>query len=187
MLAATRRSTNMKRLALIAVAGLCLIVAAILWRLNSRRQHAFSFTQTLVASSSAALAASEPAPPPDAPDDWPQWRGPNRDGVSPATNLLRQWPADGPPLLWTAKGLGRGMSSVSVADGRIFTMGNRDGAGVCLIALSADTGEQLWSTPLDAQGDPNGTPTIHGDQVFAIAFSGVLVCANAESGQISWR
>jgi len=57
--------------------------------------------------------------------NWPQWRGPNRDGVSKETGLLKQWPAEGPPLVWKASGAGGGYSTVSVADGRLYTMGLR--------------------------------------------------------------
>ena len=57
--------------------------------------------------------------------NWPQWRGPNRDGVSKETGLLKQWPAEGPPLLWKASGAGRGYSSFSIANGRLYTMGLR--------------------------------------------------------------
>ncbi|HEX3997056.1 MAG TPA: PQQ-binding-like beta-propeller repeat protein [Pirellulales bacterium] len=58
--------------------------------------------------------------------NWPQWRGPNRDNVSTETGLLKKWPVDGPPLAWTAKDLGIGFSGVSVQNGRIYTMGERD-------------------------------------------------------------
>src|SRR5688572_1916272 len=54
--------------------------------------------------------------------DWPQWRGPLRDAISTDTGLLGKWESDGPPLAWKAKGLGQGYSSLSVADGKIFTM-----------------------------------------------------------------
>jgi outer membrane protein assembly factor BamB len=57
--------------------------------------------------------------------NWPQWQGPNRDGVSTETGLLKKWPADGPPLLWTAKDLGAGYAGISIQNGRIFTMGER--------------------------------------------------------------
>ena len=56
---------------------------------------------------------------------WSQWRGALRDGVSTETGLLKSWPKDGPKLAWTIKGLGKGMASVSIADGKVFTMGNR--------------------------------------------------------------
>ena len=57
--------------------------------------------------------------------EWPQWRGPNRDGISKETGLLKQWPSDGPPLVWKASGAGTGYSSLAVSGGRIFTMGVR--------------------------------------------------------------
>ena len=60
-------------------------------------------------------------------NDWPQWRGPHRDGVSSDKGLLQEWPKEGPPLAWEIKGLGQGYSSVAVAGGRIFTMGTRNG------------------------------------------------------------
>src|SRR5687768_16868157 len=76
--------------------------------------------------------------------DWPQWRGPNRNGVSTETGLLAQWPQGGPPLAWKATGLGTGHSSVSVANGRIFTMG--DGPdGSYVRAIDEKTGKPLWA------------------------------------------
>ena len=92
--------------------------------------------------------------------DWPQWRGVHRDGKSPETGLLKQWPMTGPKLVWNSRevnmgiGIGTGYSSVSVADGRIFTMGDRStskdakakkapkGEGTCfVIALEEATGK----------------------------------------------
>jgi hypothetical protein len=57
-------------------------------------------------------------------DDWPQWRGPNRDGISHETGLMKKWPEDGPRLDWTAKGAGVGYSTPSIANGRMFLMGD---------------------------------------------------------------
>jgi hypothetical protein len=57
--------------------------------------------------------------------DWPQWRGARRNARSTETGLLKEWPKKGPPLAWKASGLGAGYSEVSVAAGRIFTMGER--------------------------------------------------------------
>src|SRR5262245_4841448 len=92
-----------------------------------------------------------------APGDWAQWRGPNRDGVSTETGLLKEWPASGPPLLWKAKGLGRGFSTVSVAGDRIFTMG--DGSDSSFVhALNRADGKLLWSTRVGRPGgDHPGT------------------------------
>jgi hypothetical protein len=59
--------------------------------------------------------------------DWPGFRGPNRDGLCTETGLLKQWPKDGPPQVWAAKNLGTGWGTPSVAYGRIYGFGNRDG------------------------------------------------------------
>ena len=59
--------------------------------------------------------------------DWPQWRGPRRDGISAETGLLASWPKEGPRQLWALNGLGEGYSGVSVAAGRVYTQGQRGG------------------------------------------------------------
>src|SRR5262245_52629105 len=102
-------------------------------------------------------------------EDWPQWRGPKRDGISTDTGLLKEWAKDGPPLLWTAKGVGRGYSSISIHDGKIFTMGDR-GKEMFLIALSQKDGKELWATSVGqpwGDGGPRCTPTVDGDRVYA--------------------
>ena len=58
--------------------------------------------------------------------DWPQWRGPNRDGISSETGLLKEWPAEGPPLLLEKADLGEAYSSVAVVDEVIYTTGKKD-------------------------------------------------------------
>jgi len=58
-------------------------------------------------------------------EDWPQWRGPNRDGLCTETGLLKSWPEDGPKLLWELTGLGTGYSSVTIVNGKLYTMGDR--------------------------------------------------------------
>src|SRR5687768_13888095 len=78
-------------------------------------------------------------------DDWPQWRGPRRDAVSTEKGLLDRWTDQAPPLAWQAGGLGRGYSSVAIAGGRIFTLGQRKG-GTELLALDLETGKELWAT-----------------------------------------
>jgi outer membrane protein assembly factor BamB len=126
--------------------------------------------------------------------DWPQWRGPNRDGVSTETGLLRQWPQGGPKLLWNSKevngkkGIGRGYSTVSVANGRIFTIGDRN-KDCCVIAIEEATGKELWATRLAAaKGDgPRCTPTVDGDRVYALTRGGELACLNVADGKIRWQ
>ena len=118
---------------------------------------------------------------------WPQWRGPNRDGVSTETGLLRAWPAAGPALAWKASGLGSGFSSVSVVDGRVFTMGDVGGAQH-VIALSATDGKKLWSARVgapwvDEYAGPRGTPTVDGYLVYGLGTEGDLVCVEAATGK----
>src|SRR5215471_14464392 len=89
--------------------------------------------------------------------DWPQWHGPHRDNLSADTGLLQSWPPSGPPLAWKATGLGSGYSSVSIAGGRIFTMGDIGDASY-LIALDLDGGKPLWKTKAGASGGGGGIP-----------------------------
>lgn len=124
--------------------------------------------------------------------DWPQWRGPNRDGISTETGLLKEWPSEGPPLAWRAKGLGRGMSSVSIAKGRIFTQGaaTKNGQrGVFVTALNATDGKELWSTAITTGGspEPNGTPTLDGPLLFAVGNNGDVACLETETGKLVWK
>lgn len=124
--------------------------------------------------------------------NWPQWRGPNRDGLSKETGLLKQWPAEGPPLVWKASGAGRGYSSFSVANGKLFTMGLRGGKEF-VIAFDVATGKEAWSTahPGSAfhndRGDgPRGTPTVEGDRVYALGGNGDLSVLDARTGKMVW-
>jgi outer membrane protein assembly factor BamB len=125
------------------------------------------------------------------PTDWPQWRGPNRDGISKETGLLKQWPAGGPPLVWKASGAGNGYSSFSVSRGRLFTMGAKEGTEF-IVAFDAATGKQLWATQhgrrfRNDRGDgPRGTPTIDGNQLYALGGSGDLSCLDAGTGKVIW-
>ena len=123
--------------------------------------------------------------------NWPQWRGPNRDGISKETGLLKEWPAEGPPLLWKATGAGRGFSSFSIANGRLFTMGLR-GDREFVIAFDVATGKEAWATPhggafRNDRGDgPRGTPTVDGDRVYALGGNGDLSAIEARTGKIAW-
>ncbi|HWF89847.1 MAG TPA: PQQ-binding-like beta-propeller repeat protein [Pyrinomonadaceae bacterium] len=122
---------------------------------------------------------------------WPQWRGPNRDGISKETGLLKQWPAEGPPLVWKATGAGAGYSSFSVADGKLYTMGLR-GNREFVIAFDVATGKEVWATAHgsafhnDRGNGPRGTPTIDGDRVYALGGNGDLSVLDARTGKIVW-
>ena len=125
------------------------------------------------------------------PGDWPQWRGPNRDGISTETGLLKQWPVGGPPLVWKATGAGRGYSTMAIANGRLYTMGLR-GDREYVIAFDISTGKQAWATPSGSayrsdRGDgPRGTPTVDGDRVYALGGNGDLASLDAKTGHIVW-
>ncbi len=124
-------------------------------------------------------------------DDWPQWRGPNRDGRSAETGLLKDWPAGGPPLAWRATGAGEGYSSFATSQGRLFTLGARGGTEY-VVAFDAASGKRLWETAhgtrfSNDRGDgPRATPTIEGDRVYAFGASGDLSVLDAASGKVHW-
>jgi len=129
----------------------------------------------------ALFAAPAPA------DDWPQFRGPKRDGVSTEKGLLQSWPAEGPPLAWTAKGLGGGYSTVSVAGDRVYTLGNKN-KDSHLVALDKKTGDILWTSLVGPAGGSLGcTPTVDGDRVYALGQAGDLVCIDAAGKQVWHR
>ena len=123
--------------------------------------------------------------------NWPQWRGPNRDGISKDTGLLKQWPTGGPPLVWKATGAGRGYSSFSIANGKLYTMGLR-GDREFVIAFDIATGKEAWATAHGSafrndRGDgPRGTPTIDGDRLYALGGNGDLSALDARTGKILW-
>ena len=123
--------------------------------------------------------------------DWPQWRGPNRDGKSAETGLLQEWPKGGPRLLWRAEGLGEGYSSFAVVGNRLYTQG-QEHKQEFVIALDVATGREVWRTPTgrafgNDQGDgPRGTPTVDGNRLYAVAADGTLVCLETETGKRVW-
>lgn len=145
----------------------------------TRGQIVFLIIGISLAVSSTALAAE---------GDWYQWRGPNRDGICGETGLLKAWPEGGPKLLWQLKGLGMGYSSVSIADGRLYTMGDRANSQF-VIAYDLKTRRQLWATRVGGphKDGPRCTPTVDGDLVYAIGTDGVLVCCSAADGKPVWK
>lgn len=118
--------------------------------------------------------------------DWPQWRGPDRTGVSKETGLLKSWPKDGPTKVWSVKGCGNGFSSVAVADGVIYGTGAKKGANVVWAKKVAD-GSDVWETEYAKEGsDPNATPVVSGGKVYALTTGGVLGCLDAKTGKVVW-
>jgi outer membrane protein assembly factor BamB len=126
--------------------------------------------------------------------DWPQWRGPNRDGVAPGITLPAKWPAEPPKERWKAP-VGLGYSGAAVAGDRLFIMGRVDKQERC-IAFDADTGKQLWKleyeepfAPPDptAGKGPNSTPTFDRDRVYFLGLGGQLHCLAATNGKVLWK
>ena len=123
-------------------------------------------------------------------EDWPQWRGPNRDDVSSEQGLLKQWPEGGPPLVWKASGAGAGHGGVAVGGGKVFTSGDK-GDSSFAVALDVGTGNVMWTAKIGrAGGDPPGprsTPTLDGTRVYVLGQLGDLVCFAAGNGNEIWR
>jgi outer membrane protein assembly factor BamB len=124
--------------------------------------------------------------------DWFQWRGPERNGISREVGLAREWPASGPPLLWTASGLGAGYGTVSIAGGRLFVQSLRSGRSM-VHALNVADGKYIWSKNLgpgatnDRGSGPRSTPTVDGDRVYVLTESGDLVCLLAADATVVWQ
>jgi outer membrane protein assembly factor BamB len=127
---------------------------------------------------------------------WPQWRGPNRDGISAETGWRKDWPVEGPRKLWNAQ-VGAGMSSAAVVDGRLFTQGNDGNGHDEVFALDAATGAELWrftfpcasvahEMPIVPNG-PGATPTVHGGHVFILSREGDLISLETNTGAVAWR
>lgn len=123
--------------------------------------------------------------------DWPQWRGVERNGISPETGLLKSWPPGGPPLVWKTQGLGEGYSAFSISGGLLFTQGQR-GDREFVLAVDTATGKKAWETMTgkpfrERRGHgPRGTPTLDGDVLYAMAADGTLVCLKQRSGEKVW-
>ncbi len=128
--------------------------------------------------------------------DWPQWRGPARDGLSKENGLLKQWPAGGPKLLWQVNDIGDGYSTPAVVGKRIYLMSNRGMDNEFVQALSTQNGKPVWTTRVGNVGNPNqnppypkarSTPTVDGNFIYALGSDGDLVCLEAKNGKIRWQ
>ena len=130
----------------------------------------------------------------DAAADWPQWQGPDRTRISKETGLLKEWPAGGPKVIWTASGLGSGYGSMAVAGDRVFLQGARGQTSV-VIALNRADGKEVWSKALgpvetkmrsDRGAGPRGTPTVDGDRLYVLTENGDLACLKTD-GTAVWQ
>jgi outer membrane protein assembly factor BamB len=123
--------------------------------------------------------------------DWPQWQGPDRTGISKETGLLKAWPANGPAVVWSAQGLGKGYGSMAVAGERVFVQG-MSGANSVVFALNRADGKPVWSKALgraesnDQGPGPRGTPTVDGDRLYVLTENGDLACLKTD-GTAVWQ
>jgi outer membrane protein assembly factor BamB len=123
-------------------------------------------------------------------EDWPQFLGPNRNGVSVEKNLLAQWPENGPREEWRVEG-GVGNSGLAISQGKCVTLVQREGQQR-LVGMNVSTGAPLWDTPIapafeNQMGDgPRATPTIAGDRIFCFTGEGILVAASFKDGKVLW-
>jgi outer membrane protein assembly factor BamB len=127
--------------------------------------------------------------------DWPQWRGPQRDGISQETGLLKEWPKDGPKLIWQLKDIGDGYSTPAVVGDRLFVINNKGMNDEFVQAIGTQDGKQIWTKRIGKVGPNRGpqypasrsTPTVDGDVLYALGSDGDLACLETASGEIRWQ
>jgi outer membrane protein assembly factor BamB len=129
-------------------------------------------------------------------DNWPQWRGPQRDGISHETGLLGEWPKEGPKLLWRVENIGRGYSTPAVVNDRLYLMASEGLDNEFVEALDVHDGKRIWSTRIGNVGNPKqqpnfptarSTPTVEGDFLYALSSDGDLDCMDIKNGSVRWK
>jgi len=181
--AGTCKENGVKSRILTSIAALCLSVGT----LSLTRQTQASFTSFSSTRSTNVYTS---------PSDWPQWRGPDRNGISKESGLLKQWPAGGPKLLWQVNDIGDGYSTPAVVGTRIYLMSNRGMENEFVQALSTENGKTIWTTRVGNVGNPNqnppypkarSTPTVDGELIYALGSDGDLACLEVKGGKIRWQ
>jgi outer membrane protein assembly factor BamB len=128
--------------------------------------------------------------------DWPQWRGPQRTGISTETGLLQEWPAGGPKLLWQVSNVGSGFSTPSVVGPRMYLLSNEGVTNEYVRALNVSDGKQAWSTRIGRVGNADqqpsypgtrSTPTVDADVLYALGSDGDLVVLDVATGRVRWK
>src|SRR5437870_11086632 len=128
--------------------------------------------------------------------DWPQWRGPQRNGVSQETGLLKEWPKGGPKLHWKVADIGSGYSTPAVVGDRLYLLGNEGLENEFVQALAAKDGKRIWQTRLGNVGNPKqqpsfpaarSTPTVEGEFLYALGSDGDFACLDSGLGKVKWH
>jgi outer membrane protein assembly factor BamB len=127
-------------------------------------------------------------------EDWPSWRGANRDGRSSEKDLLASWPEGGPRLMWRTTGVGEGYSTPTVVGDRVYCMGNKDGNEFVYCLDAKKQGQLIWASNLGkvragggGYAGPRSSPTVDGNRVYALGLAGDLVAIDDKNGRIVWR
>lgn len=124
--------------------------------------------------------------------DWPQWRGPDRNGISRETGLAKSWPSAGPPSIWSISNLGQGYGALAIKGDRIYVQGV-EGRNSVVFCLNRLDGKIVWTAALaekmeqDRGSGPRGTPTLDGDRGYALSENGELACLRLQDGTKIWR
>jgi outer membrane protein assembly factor BamB len=130
-------------------------------------------------------------------DDWPQWRGPNRNNVSSESGLLKSWPDSGPSLLYQIEALGDGIAAPTIVGNQAFTLSVFDGVEY-VVAFNAETGEREWISRLGLPSDgyvvhhrlmrwlSQRTPTVFDGKIYAVTAYGLLTCFSCDNGKQLW-
>lgn len=155
---------------------------------DQRRFHGYlsaGLALTLICASSSVISA----------DDFAQWRGPNRDGISQERGLLQSWPEQGPKLLWRISDVGQGYSTPAVVDGRLYALGSSDAKDEFVQARDAHSGDLIWSRRIGKVGKPKqrpnyagarSTPTVDGEFLYVLGSDGDLLCMTKADGEVKW-
>ncbi|MEI6676218.1 MAG: PQQ-binding-like beta-propeller repeat protein [Verrucomicrobiota bacterium] len=147
-------------------------------KFNSR---SVTLSTTLFLTASLAAAA-----------EWPNWRGPNHDGISKET-AWEPAAVSARKVAWEAE-VGAGYSAVAVTKGKVYTAGNFNKVTDAVVCLDAASGKQVWRheypeplAPKYYSGGCSGTPTVHGGKVYFASKSGKVICLNADTGKVIWN
>ena len=142
-------------------------------------------SKTAIAFTLAAIVAASTS----RADDWPQFRGPSRDGKSAETHLLRKWPRQGPTLIFSIKGVGQGYSTPAVADRMIYVTGLLNNRGI--ISSLDLQGNLKWAKdygPEWTRSVPGVrcTPTVDQGRLYIVSGMGAIICYDAKTGNRIW-